>query len=366
MSKTLYIHIGHYKTGTTALQVFFEEASAYLARQGIEYPRLRYDRSKHSELAFAILLAAGVEKLMYKYRKPVAPGVMWDELYEHVMKSEFPKTLISSEEMIRLGQFDRSREILADMLARRPEGLEIKAIVYLRPPAAHLRSWHNQLIKINQYPVPDFNTALAGDIEEIHFDYRRALEPWIEALGSENVIIRPYRYDPDNRAALHQDFMKLLGVDLPARAVRQVFDANPRIDDRVIDLIRQMQVAEFPQPTINAILRQAEIYLAAQDAVAPREQGNIKQMRESTLEGLDWLAQQEGAADMAERFREDLPVAQARNRIDLGTMVGFVFFELINLRQRINRLDPEDMRIRLDRLEGRVPSETEPEAGTET
>ncbi|MCA0922770.1 sulfotransferase family protein [Pseudooceanicola nanhaiensis] len=350
MSKTLYIHIGHYKTGTTALQIFFDEETELLTEAGVEYPRVRFYYSKHSDFAFSILRAAGVEKMMYDYTNPTPPQEMWDELYAHIRESTFDTTLISSEEFIRLGQFDRSREILKQMLARKPDDLEIKVVAYLRSPGAHLRSWYNQLIKMN-HPVPDLNAAVMGEIEEIHYDYRHALEPWVEALGAENVIVRPYRHDRKNPAALHQDFMKIFGVDLPARRVRHTTDPNPRLDDRVIELVRMMQNSKFPRPTINAILSQADLYFAQQDEQVVRKPDQMAAARAAAAEGLDWLAELPGGAPHAEHFRRNLPQPVDPAEVELYTMIGFVFSELILLRQRINRMNPEDMTERVSRLE---------------
>lgn len=350
MSKTLFIHIGHYKTGTTSLQIFFDEESELLAEAGIEYSRIRFYFSKHSDFAFSILRAAGVEKMLYDYDDPTPPQKMWDNLYAHAMQSPLPYTLISSEELIRLSQFEGTRDILKQMLARRPEGLEIKVIVYLRSPGAHLRSWYNQLIKMG-YPVPDLNSAMMGEIEDIHYNYRHALEPWVEALGVENVIIRPYRYNRKNPAALHQDFMQIFGFDLPARRVRKIEDPNPRLDDRVIELVRVMQNAQIPRPTIDAILKQADLYFAQQDARIKRRSDGMAEARKAANAGLDWLAGLPDGAAHAERFRRNLPKPEDQAVVDLHTMLGFVFTEVLQLRQRLNRLDQDDVIERIGQIE---------------
>lgn len=353
MTKTLYIHIGHYKTGTTALQRFFEEEPEILAEAGIEYSGIRIYYSKHSDLAFSILRAAGIEKMMFDYDDETPPQQMWDNLFAHVLKSPQPNTLISSEELIRLSEYDSTREILKEMLARRPEEIEVKVIVYLRAPGAHLRSWYNQLIKMD-YPVADLNAAVMGDIEKVHYDYRHALEPWAEAVGPENMILRPYRYDRKNPAALHQDFMKIFGLDLPARRVRITEDPNPRLDDRVIEIVRMMQNANLPRPSIESIRKQADLYLAQQDQRVFRRSDRMATARAAAAAGLDWVAGLPGGAAHAEHFRRNLPQPMDSTDVDLYTMLGFVFSELIQLRQRINKMDPEDMTERVGALERQI------------
>ena len=104
MQKTLYIHIGHYKTGTTALQVFASRRQAMLAEtHGLDYPSVRIHNAKHSGYAFALYKAAGVETLMHGYSDPTPPEPIWAELFDHVRASPHAKTVISSEEFMRVG-----------------------------------------------------------------------------------------------------------------------------------------------------------------------------------------------------------------------------------------------------------------------
>jgi len=250
MSKTLIIHIGHYKTGTTALQIFFNHQQKFMADSGIEYPDVWMHHAKHSAYAFSILRAAGVSKIMYDYSDPTPPQSMWDDLYARIKESPRDTVLISSEEFMRIGQFPKAQEILGEILARRPEGLKVKVIAYLREPSAHLQSWYNQLIKMN-FQVAALDMAVNGDIESIHYDYQRALSAWVNILGGENVIIRPYLKDPANPAALHQDFMAALGVDLPDGLLKIKKDPNPRMEpienlDRVIHEPARLKILTWP------------------------------------------------------------------------------------------------------------------------
>jgi len=353
MKKTLHLHIGHYKTGTTALQIFLGRSHALLARSGFNYPDLWMHNTKHSAFAFAILRAAGVEKLMYDYRDPTPPSTMWGELFTHVVNTPQPNTLISSEEFMRIGQFPKAAEILKRVIETRPSNVEVKAIVYLRDPASHLVSWYNQLVKMS-FPVADLNAAVDGDIEDIHFDYRRALSPWIEILGQDNVRIRPYIHDRDNPTALHADFLQTLGIAAPTGRITAKGDPNPRFDDRVIELIRLMQNLDFPRPTITAIRNQALGYLDAQDKLCPGSQDGISRARHLAGEGLDWLAGLPDCALPIEHYREHLPRPLPRETVEYNLLLGFVLSEFIQLRQRVNNANLPDLTARLNKLEARL------------
>jgi hypothetical protein len=360
MSKTLFLHIGHYKTGTTALQVFFSQSGAILARNGIDYPNVWMHNAKHSAFAFSILKAAGVGKLMYDYADPVTPQQMWGDLYRHITEEGRRTTLISSEEFMRIGQFPRARDILHDVLSHRPDDLDVKVIAYLRDPASHLQSWYNQLIKMN-FPVSDLNMAVNGDIEDIHYDYRRALQTWQDAVGAENMIIRPYVHDRANPAALHQDFMAAMGVDLPADMVTAEHDPNPRMDDRAVELVRLMQNLDLPRPTINAIRSQALAFLEQQDALKPARDEGISQARERARQSLEWLARQPGSSVPAEAFARQLPELRPQAEVDHLLLMGFIFSEFIQLRQRVNKMNIPELETRIAALEARLSGQDNPQ-----
>jgi hypothetical protein len=361
MAKTLIIHIGHYKTGTTALQIFFNKHTKFLAKAGIVYPDVWMHHAKHSAFAFSILRAAGVEKIMYDYTDPTPPQEMWGNLYEWMDHTSHQTVLISSEEFMRMGQFPKAQGILHQVLEQRPDDVEVKAVAYLREPGPHLKSWYNQLIKMN-FPVANLASAVNGDIEEIHFDYQRALSPWIDILGEQNVMIRPYVKDPSNPAALHQDFMSALGVTLPADLLNIQNDPNPRLDDRMIELMRLMQNMELPRSTINTIRTRAQTYLEKQDLLT-EQQGTdagtgtgtgMTHARTSARAGLDWLARQSGNQVDTEIFAHNLPDPASRKEAEQTLMLGFVLSEVILLRQRIKKLNISDITQRLDDIERQI------------
>ncbi len=358
MPKTLFLHIGHYKTGTTALQIFLECNARLLAASGFEYPDCWIHNSKHSDFVFSILRAAGVKKNMFDYSDPTPPKVMWRNLFEHIQASPQPNAVISSEEFMRIGQFPKATEILRSILQDRPADLTVKAIAYLRDPGSHVASWHNQLIKMN-FPVADLSAALDGDIEDIHFDYRRALEPWMSALGQENVIIRPYVRDPDNPAALHYDLCRSLGIAVKDGAIQTQEDPNPRLDDRAIELVRLMQNMNFPQPTINAVRNQAINYLKAQDAMRVGGADGITGARARAQDALDWLSGLPGTDLPLEEFAASLPTAPDPETTDMHLLLGFVFSELIQVRQRLNNYKIPELENRLAALEAQVAAKGE-------
>ncbi|MFT4959087.1 MAG: hypothetical protein ACI92Z_000159 [Paracoccaceae bacterium] len=353
MSKTLILHIGHYKTGTTVLQVFFEENPQFLAAHGFQYPDAWMESSKHSDYAFSILRAAGVKKLMHGYSSPVTPEEMWGDLFRQIEEQEKPYTLISSEEFMRLGQFPKTRDILRQILDNRPAGLNIKVVAYLRSPGEHLQSWFNQLIKMG-FKMSDMGSALNGEIEDIHYDYKHALQPWIDILGAENVLIRPYVKDLENPSALHQDFMGIFGISLVPGLEYYQQDLNPRLDDRIIDLVRMLQNLGFPQSTISTTSNRAEAYLDTQDRLLTSKAGGISTAAARAQDGLDWLADLPDNNIDTQAFARNLPTAAKLEEVKQNLLLGFIYSELIQLRWRLNDSNIPDAFKRIEALEQRL------------
>ncbi|MBU2963472.1 sulfotransferase family protein [Citreicella sp. C3M06] len=353
MAKTLILHIGHYKTGTTALQVFFSQSGRFLRNKGVDYPDLWMHNAKHSAFAFSILKAAEVTgPLMFDYTDETSPRQMWGMLLDHVRRSPQDRVLISSEELMRLGQFPKAVEILKELLGQRGD-IQIKVVAYLREPGAHVQSWYNQLIKMN-IPVSDMETALGGEIEDVHFDYRRALQPWIDIAGKDNVILRPYRFDRNDPNALHRDFLKALDIALPVELERAQSDPNPRLDDRIAELLRLMQNLGFPRASVKAVRNQALSYLGAQDKLRAERLRGMDEIRAQSKDGLDWLAEQAGGSLPIERFAQNLPEGRSQEEIDRNILIGFVFTEFIQLRQRVQNFGIPDLAKRIEALEAQL------------
>lgn len=363
MSNTLILHIGHFKTGTTALQVFFERQESYLKKCDLIYPDIWKKNSKHSAFAFSILREAGVaDNLMHNYQNDTPPQEMWNDLYQYIENERQCNFIVSSEEFVRIGQYPAAQKILRNVLESRPANLKVKVIIYLRDPDSHLHSWYNQLVKMN-VPVSDFNSTVAGEIEEIHIDYQRAIEPWVGIVGAENVIIRPYVKESARRDALHRDFMSIFGHELPEGLVDIDRDPNPRLDDRMIELVRLMQNMKLPKPTINTIRVQAQSYLDTQDSLTPEGavRSNMQSIRERSVAGLKWVDGQPGSSIPMENFSTHLPQGMNQEQNDNTRLIGFVLLELVRLRQRVNNSNLAGLISRVEALEARlnVPGENE-------
>jgi hypothetical protein len=358
MAGKLILHIGHYKTGTTALQVFMARNRADFLARGLDYTELRRHNAKHSAFAFSLLRAGGAVTLMHGYSDPTPPEAMWAELFAAVQASPAEAVLVSSEEFMRIAVFPAAAARLQAILEARPAGIEVLAIAYLRAPGAHLRSWFNQLVKMGQ-PMPDYVSALQGAIEPVHIDYGLALAPWRAALGDDRVILRPYAPRRDDPTRIYHDFTAALGLGMPAVPDLPPGDPNPRIDDRVLDLVRVLQNAGMGPRMVEALRDQALRWLDAQAAAGPARPASLGAVRAQAaagiaalegmpLSGLDTAAL---AADLPADFPDGPPAADPAGTQMDPQLLGFALAELATLRRWVNRTVPDALEARLARLE---------------
>ena len=324
MRKTLVLHIGHYKTGTTALQVFCANNAKALRKLGIDYTAEMRHLAKHSRPAFALLKAAGARTLMHGFRDPAPVEAIWAELFEAVHKSKSPQVLISSEEFMRLGAHPEAETLLARIFAAQRNALDVRIIAYLRAPQAHLRSWYNQLVKMNM-PVPGFNETVRSVMEPIHYDYALALGPWLRLFGPEAVTIRPYTDALRKGDALFADFIAALG--LPPQPLQKwalpEADVNPRMDDRLLELARVMRLLDVPKAQRGRMLERARGFLdLAGDPAA-----DLTEISQRAQAGLEELAHLPGTQFDTKSLTGDLPQPEDPRIGEQAALLGLMLQE---------------------------------------
>lgn len=338
MTKTVYIHIGHFKTGTTALQVFFKRNAALFAQEGLLYPEVLEFNAKHSALAYSLFRAAGVDNLLHDYDLPDPPEDLWEGMLDHIRAAPQPAALISSEEFMRLGAHPAAQALLHQIIAQAPD-MDFRIIAYLRAPRGHTRSWYNQLVKM-RLPVGDFNTTLRSGMESVHLDYSAAIRPWVEIFGAERVILRPFEERLRNGTALYDDFLAAIGRPMPEGASFLKSDPNPRIDDQVLEIVRLYRNAGFPQPLIRQSINRALEYFASEEARLPPDSPDFEALLEMSRAGLEGLRDLPGSGLDIERFLRDLPEPEDDLSLAQTRQIGFLLNEIMVLHMRLRKSLP--------------------------
>lgn len=205
MARRLFLHIGSFKTGTTAIQHGLLRHQARLARQGISYVTDAGLPNLHRQF----VIAPG-RRFLTEGFYPADPAGLARTL------SDAPGDIVigSSERMFLC--FDPSR-IATLAAALRPCFDEVRILCYLRRQDRHANAL---LLESAKAPTPHL-MALCGTgtaalppvtpLQDLYLDYHRKMGLWADAFGEAALTIRVY-----DRAALAKgdslaNFLGLLG-----------------------------------------------------------------------------------------------------------------------------------------------------------
>lgn len=180
----IIIHCGLHKTASSYIQSVLNNNTRILSEHGIHYPSKNNHNGNHSIIA-----------MNYKNTVPV------DRLFGNFvsLNSSCPTLLLSGEEFAR--HLPRNGFLNA-FLDAAPKA-KVEFLFYLRR-VDHLReSVYSESVK----------NKLSGDITgtKFQFDFHATIKPFIDAVGKENVIIRPYNAKKWPQGSYGMDFFSAIG-----------------------------------------------------------------------------------------------------------------------------------------------------------
>ncbi|MEM6438915.1 MAG: hypothetical protein AAF763_04340 [Pseudomonadota bacterium] len=190
--KTLYLHVGHYKTGTSAVQKRFHQEGAKLKAHGLLYPkagRALGGETSHGRLSLSLGARHGFVPPPW-YRGDLNVEAAFAELAAEVEAAPQPRALISSEEFYQLAlrkDVEAAFAELAGLLAR----FEVRPLIYLREPLALLKSWYNE---VNKGGAGTRNFAMFySNLDRGFLAQNRAVDLLSRTFGADKVVVRGYR-----------------------------------------------------------------------------------------------------------------------------------------------------------------------------
>ncbi|MDN5941342.1 MAG: hypothetical protein L0H94_05625 [Nitrospira sp.] len=234
--KTLFLHIGTHKTGTTALQQFLSLNRELLAQKGWLYPRAGCPESHHGhhEIAWGFM-----ERKVFDF------GLLKREIEE----SPCDRVVLSSEEFEFCRNTDRVRDAF--------EYCEVRVVLYLRRQDDLLLSEYNQHLKSGIYFKPLAQFAKLLKLQG-RLDYLGLCQRWAMTFGKDVIIARVYYPD----TSIIDDFCGEVGLpkaelSLPAnRFANRSF--NPSVTGvlKVLNQLRQKGVSESTYKDLFGLVRQ--------------------------------------------------------------------------------------------------------------
>jgi len=273
-----YLHIGHFKTGTTALQTWCSREQARLYDAGLLYPltgRAAENPVAHAALALELFREHG-GRVPGWYCEPQSLQRIQESMTAELALSPSHDVLISSEELWRIVELEQrhaAAEMVVELLARERE---LKVFFCWREPLDWLCSWYNQAQKDPGYHASflDYVNALPDSYLDPTINYRF----WAELLGEDAVHVLPYtKQGPAHLARI----LEHCGLnDMPADGMPG--DVNPALDERRMErarlgkILRQVSLTRAGPVYRSALLERPE----ALDALKERLQQLAQRNRE--------------------------------------------------------------------------------------
>lgn len=284
------IYMGHHKVGSTSLQVFLSQNAVRLTQAGLLYPFTEMQgaaqalarmmqgtdraevlpvnmREPHSALAYRLMADTAGFTVPREFQKLPHSQQMLHAIAAQVAALKPKGVILCSEAFANFGAVNPD---LINRLCDTFPKARFNLYCALRRPDEYLISWHCQRIKVGTPCGQLSHGAWAGYKKTIHFDYRLAVEAWLERVPGQkpgqnagpNKILRNYR-DVLGAGGSEADYMAHSGLDFPAGLLPAVA-ANKSLPLATTEICRQGNAA-LPRPEA----RQLSQFLLQLDQVVP-------------------------------------------------------------------------------------------------
>ena len=287
MKPELLIHIGHGKTGSTAIQKCLRAAVPDLEAKGIYFP----DPAKHDNHQDIFVHLTGSPKYAppkgqsEDQRRAYCVG-LWETALAHISATQPKRVILSCENQFRpfsKEAFDRMNDLLA------PHFSKIEVVAYLRSPSSYFLSAVQQELKKR----PEFDLPSASR-------YRDTLEPW-RAMGPGPLTAHLFARDALFKGNVVDDFWHRYLPEMDTNAIPQLVDVNTTVSAEAMDVFQDFFRGKFAAPAryyakrdqrMKALIRQADAEVAG--ATKPRLLNGLPEIIDARCTDLDWLAQEFG------------------------------------------------------------------------
>ncbi|WP_156413984.1 MULTISPECIES: hypothetical protein [unclassified Guyparkeria] len=212
--RTLILHVGMDKTGTSAIQQFIYKNRTRLDRDaGIYYPGtgMWWDHSHH-EIPFSIFEMNGFDKRTLRR--------LLRKLKSEIRDKE--KVVISSECLFK-SPAKPNFPLFLDFVRSNFDDVEV--LVYVRPQDDWVESRYKHSV-LSGAEIP-----LEKLTKPQFCDYEQFVDRWARIFGEEHVEVRPYEKSQFEGGSIFNDFLSAIGVasgkfyELPERPVNESLNA---------------------------------------------------------------------------------------------------------------------------------------------
>ncbi len=256
--KTVFLHIGMHKTGTTSIQHFLHKNTLFLQQKGLYYPTM--DGQEEQIINCFPFFRNWEEFESYKFR-----DIQEDEFdtIKEIFKKRLKETFLTKIENCKQDKILLSDEGMGQSTFGHPRmhyghlesmpcfykaleelGFIVKIIVYIRTSADYLASRWQQYVK---FCLSDAEPCLDTWLETYH-PYMEKLVQFIEIIGKENVILKAYEKCQWKNNNLIEDFLDIFDIKIPERLLEDTrINENPSAGRNLSELFTIIPFFEAPE-----------------------------------------------------------------------------------------------------------------------
>lgn len=230
--KTIFIHIGFMKTGTSSIQSFLMQNDKFLNQNGFYYP----DVNKRAMNYLGFSLMNEIPPFVH-HKLNVGAKELYHELNKEINKCSQSNILISSEafSLVSTDYFlgDKAPNLLKKYLNKK--NYDFKIIASIRRQDSYLESQYNQHIKTH-----NFYNLFDGNEEEFYrqkselFDFNKVLKRWESVFGQENIALNIYSKNKDSVS----EFLNLLKIETGSIPNWKKTDVNPKLSEKALEFMK--------------------------------------------------------------------------------------------------------------------------------
>lgn len=233
----LVLHIGTYKTGTTALQEFLRANESALSRNGFHYAATGSGLNANAVANAVALGDVETPREFFQHELEVAASRGAHTVVvsaENFYSMNLVAAVFSKRELV--DPFAEQRQAVERLKGALPAALSgVRLVCYFRRPDRFAESLYNQRIKYENYDEP-FNRYLR--LVECALAYGRNASIWSDVFGKGNCVFKIYEsVSGDIRADFLRDVLKLKQTE---SFVTETSRANERMSRDVLEFKRSL------------------------------------------------------------------------------------------------------------------------------
>lgn len=259
--KTLYVHVGTPKTGTSAIQELCVLNQKILEDNGYCYPLFSHTYAGFAKRRNGMFL----QKEIYRdgVRCPEEEKQCFQENMDTIFRLfETYDNVILSDEGIWAASYELRKSLWKDLKEiGDSHHFTVKVIVYLRRQDTYMVSRWKQRVKGNALKMAAEDIPweeYSGNVPEIlQLDYYTALEKIAAALGKENIIVRRYDRSCFPDGMIQADFLNAVGLELTDEYVIEKETINQSLSGNTCEIKRVLNTLPDITEKESLFLRRA-------------------------------------------------------------------------------------------------------------